>query len=478
MKSGNKFKRIIKRSFFAVMISSFFISCTNRKADENSYLIKNVTVIEGDSSLPIENTNIVIQADTIKEISDEIDLNSFQNVIDGSGKYIIPGLWENHIHLSKVRSNALKLMVVNGITSVKDLGGEINELIRWKNQVQDGERIGPTIYMAGSYLESPSNYESMLERPVSTNVEPVRKMRRPVDGPEEAKNIVTELADLGVDLIKVRAVKDEETFIAIGQAARDHNLKLAAHTMGLSLDDILESKVKSIEHFFIPFLDEIPKEKRIEVFQKFADQEVAFAPNLTLFKDSELTQNEVIQAFLDDTANAEHPRRAYMSKYALKEWQEQLSQDRSEGRKDFFKRLLPTVIRDVKEMREAGVVILPSTDTAVVFLFPGEALIQEIIYYVELLGYTPAEALKAGAFDSAEWMGVEDRVGLIKPGFVADMVLLNKNPLENIENIKAIESVVLKGDYLDRKELDQIKESVKDNPAIKEDNFGRYVPIK
>lgn len=437
-------------------------------------VIENVTVFVGNGDPPLQNATVTFDKELIRAVGRNISTPSNSTVIDGSGKFLIPGLWDMHVHVSKTRPSAMKLLVINGVTSIRDMGGDIDELLQWRSEVAAGELIGPTIFTAGTYLESPANIERMLAKPIADNVEPVQRTRIGVADPDDAERVVRMLAERGVDLIKVRDSVDTETFVAIGQAARRNGLFMMAHTMEVPLPDILRSDTKSIEHFFIPFLDDMPSEERRVYFESLTENGVAFAPNLHLFTDSEQTSNEVIRTFLDDESNSIDPRRAYLSKYMLKDWREQLEQDRNDDRKDFFRRLMPSLIRDVKEMRAAGVRILPSTDTAVVFVFPGWALQEEIALYVDLLGFSPQEAIEAATRQAAEFMGVGDAVGTIEPGKVADLLLLEANPLEDIRNTQRIDSVILRGNVYDKNALARMLDSIKDEPDIQFDDWGRY----
>ncbi len=436
--------------------------------------IRGATVITGDGTDPIPNATVFIHGDTIHSISLSTDIPNGYAVVNAEGKWLMPGLWDQHIHLSKTRPSAMNTLIYYGITSVRDTGGDIDEVLSWRSETASGLRTGPTIYAAGSYLESPANFESMLARAIEDNVEPVRRMRRPVDGPEAAREIVRELVDRGVDLIKVRAVKDDSTFVAIGQAAASSGVPFVGHTMGLSLDTILEARVSSIEHFFIPFLDDLDEAERRRYFREFAKQGTVFVPNMQLFIDSEQTPDDSIQAFLTGPLTADNAERAYMSRYALKEWQEQLDQDRSDGRKSFFKRLVPSVVRDVREMREEGMTVLPGTDTAVVFAFPGRSLHRELELWVDTLGFTPMETIVAASHESAKFMGVGDEVGLVRPGHRADLLLLDRSPLEDISNTLTINHVFLRGKAFDHAALDSLREATRQAPDVLEDTWGRY----
>lgn len=436
--------------------------------------IKDVTVIAADGSAPLQGATVVIADGLISSVGVGVPIPAGATVIDGRGKYVIPGLWDMHVHLSKMRPSAMKLLVVNGVTSVRDMGGDIDELLRWREEVASGSRVGPTIFTAGPFLESPENIERMLAKPVSENVEPVERTRIAVANPEDARRIVKILAERGVDLIKVREAVNGETYVAIGKAARENGISLMAHTMEVPIPTILEAHTKSIEHFFFPLLDDVPSAERRQYFKEIADRRIAFAPNLHLSKDSELKPYDEIADFLDDESNSIDKRRAYLSKYMLRDWREQLEQDRGDERKEFYRRLIPSVIRDVKEMREVGVTILPATDTAVLFVFPGWALQEEIALYVDMLDFSPLAAIEAATRQAAQFMGVGATVGTIETGKVADLLILDANPLEDIRNTQRIDTVILRGNFYNEDRLAEILESVKSEPDVRKDDWGRY----
>jgi imidazolonepropionase-like amidohydrolase len=128
----------------------------------------------------------------------------------------------------------------------------------------------------------------------------------------------------------------------------------------------------------------------------------------------------------------------------------------------------------VKEMREAGVTILPATDTAVVYIFPGLALQEEIALYVDLLDFSPLEAIEAATRQAAEFMGIDATIGTVEAGKVADLLILDANPLAGIRITQQIHTVILRGSVYDGDRLIKILECVNAEPDIHEDDWGRY----
>jgi len=137
-----------------------------------SLAIRNVTVITGTATPPLEHATVLVRGETILAVGpgEAAAIPADATRIDGTGKYLIPGLFEMHAHVSKTRSSALGLFVVNGVTTVRDMGGDHEELLRWRREVRSGRRVGPRLLLAGPYLESAANVERMRKTPPGKNV--------------------------------------------------------------------------------------------------------------------------------------------------------------------------------------------------------------------------------------------------------------------------------------------------------------------
>ncbi|HTG95107.1 MAG TPA: hypothetical protein VL866_21090, partial [Pyrinomonadaceae bacterium] len=139
--------------------------------------VRNVTVIPVTGAPPILNSTVVIKGERIVSIGPTAKIPSGARVINGTGKFLLPGFIEMHAHLSKTRASSLGLFVANGITTLRDMGGDHEELLRWRREVRAGSRLGPRILMAGPYLESARNIERMRKDPPSERVEPFERTR-------------------------------------------------------------------------------------------------------------------------------------------------------------------------------------------------------------------------------------------------------------------------------------------------------------
>src|SRR5262245_26665438 len=197
-------------------------------SSEGALALTRVAVIDGGGAPARPKMTVVIAGGRIAAIGEngKTPVPKGARVIDASGKYLIPGLWDMHVHLAKAGENTLPLFIANGVTGVRDMGGDGALVLKWRDEIAAGKRTGPRIKAAGPILESARNVERMKRE---GTVEPVDRFRVGVAGPEEAENVVERLAKLGVDFIKIRTVASPETYRAIAAAARKRNLALVGH---------------------------------------------------------------------------------------------------------------------------------------------------------------------------------------------------------------------------------------------------------
>lgn len=416
----------------------------------------------------------MVENGRITEVGKASDVRgpSGATIVDGTGKYLIPGLFDLHTHNSKTRASSLTLFVVNGVTTVRDVGGDREELARWRDKIRAGARVGPRILMAGPYLESADNVARQRGTPMSEMAEPVERTRVPVGSPERARFVVDSVAGLGVDLIKIRTIQNRETYFAIAKAAKQAGLPLAGHTYGITPEDLLAAGHRSIEHVMIPALDDRSAAQRTSLFERFANAGIGVVPTLVTVTRSFNAPDEVVKAFLADSLDRMDSRARYVARFTAIDWREQ-ALEREPGTRAQLEPIYRSNIRNLREMHAAGVRIMPGTDTGVLMIFPGSTLHDELELFVQELGFTPAEALEAGTRQSAEFLGIADSVGTVEPGKVADLVLLEANPLDDIHNTRRIAGVVLGGQFLDRAGLDSLLAAVEVAPDMRVNDWLR-----
>jgi len=285
-------------------------------------------------------------------------------------------------------------------------------------------------------------------------VEPVDRFRAPVADTIDAERVVDSVARLGVDFIKVRTAASPATYHAIAAAARRRGLTLTGHGDIVPPEEMLRAGQRSIEHAILPSLQKRDSAVRWRIIRDLAAARVAIVPTMVNYFQWLLIPPGDARRIADDSLGKIDPRRRYVSGYLIQDWREQIEE--RGGIKDAVIRrvVLPLiygdVLRDMQEMHRASVRILPGTDVAVALMYPGFSLPDELGYFVDKIGMTPAEALLSATRFSAEFSGMQDSLGTVQVGKLADLVVLEADPLVDIRNVKKVHAVIARGELFDR----------------------------
>lgn len=417
-----------------------------------TWVITDVTVIDPRSGRIAEHSSVVVNGAKITAIQ-PASVPSPQDAhrIEGKGKFLIPGLWDAHVHLTKAGPLSLPLFVANGVTGVRDMGSDFQEVTGWRSEIERGKRVGPRILTAGPILESTANIARMKQE---GTVEPVDRIRMGVANAEEGRAVVTRLAGLGVDEIKMRTTPDEATFLAVAAEARRRHLPFAAHPVGTP-QSMISAGLKSVEHFLaFPPLDALTRTERRALFDETVKAGM-FYSNTMVNLDSLLLPYEEAKKRVEDSTGAVDPRRKYVCGYLVEDWREQVEEGKS-APYEVFRQQLPNFHRDLHEMREAGVQFLAGTDVGVLLMYPGFSLHDELQKLVEIVGFSPMDALRVATSGPAAYFGRTSEFGSLEAGQAADLVMLDANPLVDIHNTQRIAGVMANGLWLNRSALDRL----------------------
>jgi imidazolonepropionase-like amidohydrolase len=434
----------VVRAFCGVILCALSVGAAQSQTQQPT-AFTSVTVIDGRSPTPRENRTVVIRGNRIvaEGPSSSISVPAGARVIDGRGKFLIPGLWDMHVHtVMPGGKQVLPLYIANGVTGVRDMAGDWATIKAWRGEIARGSLIGPRIVASGPYLEGG-------DQPIPHIL---------VKSPADAEPAVDSLVRLGVDFIKVHGQLSPESYFAIARAARARKIPFAGHvsrTVGAAAAS--DSGQASIEHILaIPnpctsaevnglaprftvqaalgrcdTLDQAPLYEKLRrngtwvVPTLVAQVEVSRWPKRDLPGDS-------LARYLPDS----------LQKYVagIFPMVDSVPPDADiNGAKLFNKRVAVT-----GALFRAGVGVMAGTDAPLRNSPPGFGLHEELLHFTRA-GLTPFEALRAATYEPARFLGMLDSAGTIEAGKVADLVLLTANPLADIRNSSRTEIVVANG---------------------------------
>ena len=388
-------------------------------------------------------------------------------VVAGKGKFLIPGLWDMHIHtffgdwVPGGREVTLPLFVANGVTGVRDMGSDLEPILAARRDVASGALLGPRMIISGPMLDGPkSQFPAAIA--IST--------------PEEGRRAVIMLKGRGVDFIKIQSYVPREAYFAIADECRKQKIAFEGHVPdAIRASEAADAGQRSFEHLIgvfegsstveddlmkgpkgpARFLDTYDAAHEAALVQLLAQKQVWQCPTLYWERGQWLV--DAIDVSKDPDA-----------KYAPASWREKSWPKFTAGIiKDLDTDPLP--VREkfvthelgiVKRLQTAGVPFLAGTDTpAGVDVLPGFSLHQEMQRFVDA-GFTPTEALQTATINPAKFLGRQADFGTVEKGKIADLVLLDANPLEDIRNTHRIAAVFADGRYLPREKLDGILSGV------------------
>jgi len=328
-------------------------------------------------------------------------------VVDGRGKFLIPGLWDMHIH-SDGDEHALQSLVAWGITGARDMGGDVRKVTTARRLIASGDWTGPRLLVAGPRLRGPP-----AEADEDVWV---------IDSSDEARRAVASLAGMHVDFIKVHDGLSRDVFLAIAAAAKSKGLPFVGHVpASMTPVEVSDLGLKSIEH-----LEFVPK------------------PCLALFHPADPTTGGGIPPGCDSESMA-----ALLHKLAQNgTWLDPTIQSFRYFAPAQWGAIFAGFQKIGIQIRGSKIPILAGTDWGS-FLKekgaqPGRCLHDELALLVEA-GFTPAEALRAATLNPASFFGFSDSLGTIEVGKIADLVLLEADPIQNIQNTTRIAAVIQRG---------------------------------
>ncbi len=388
--------------------------------------------------------------------------------VDGRGKFAIPGLWDAHVHFMNTGVTALPLLIANGITSVREMGGYIDSTRAWQVRMKAGTLVGPRIITPGPILESPRYLEGVVQRSTGSNSQLALRVlpyRIRVGDSIEAKSAIDSLVKLHVDFVKIRTSANPSAFYVTLREARRAGLRVAAHQPNtVSIRSAIDSGQTDLEHAIFPPLTRLSEATRDSVYRTFVTNGAWYTPTLTVSRAVMLSGDSAARAIFSADAIRLDERRAYASPWLLGWWRMQVDEragDTSSTRAAQGEEAYRSSTNDVHRMRELGVNILAGTDAGSVLVYPGFALHEELQRLVEDAKLSPRDALWSATVGPARFARLDNQLGTIASGKIADIVLLDADPLENIRNTRRIFAVIQAGRVFSRADLDALLSGVR-----------------
>jgi imidazolonepropionase-like amidohydrolase len=467
-------------SFLAVFFLLIFASlCATAAAQSafssNSLIIDDVTIVDVNTGTLQPHRTVIVSTNRIMAVMEHRDVPKEEaeknkplgTVINGRGKFLIPGLWDMHVHMAfgdwfpRAEKITLPLFIANGITGVRDMGGELDTLEKWRQETSTWQLIGPRIVMSGPMLDGPKpRFPSSIA----------------ITTPEDGRRAVDELAGKGVDFIKLQSLIPRDAVFAIANEAKKRGIVFVGHVPdSVRASEMSNAGQKSFEHLIGIFEGASPLE---DEFIRGSKSEGKFLSTYDPVRAEKLfallVKNQTWQCptlvwerggnLIDQTDFAHDARAKYVPAYwkdvTWKRFTDQIEHEFNTDDLATRKKFVEKELEVVRTMRNAGIPFLAGTDTPPgVYIFPGFSLHEELQRFVAA-GFTPLQALQTATLNPARFLGMESLLGTIERGKFADMVLLDANPLDDIRNTQKIDGVIANGRYFSRADLDRMLKDV------------------
>lgn len=466
-----------------LLAASSVIWVRSKPTTSDAVVFTNVNVVDVRDGHVERNLNVVIRDGHIAAVGEHAVIEPSRNVrvVNAAGKYLIPGLWDMHVHTDFVTPQwdpkiIYPLYIANGITGVRDMGGDWSALRERRDQIEKGEMLGPHLFVGGPFLVDAKADAQTIQ----------------VKSSEDARAAVDKLASEGADFIKILSKLSRESYFAIAEESKKQNLHFVGHVpLAVTASEASVAGQYSIEHLTGIALACSSQETALREQAQSAtakrdwpallaanqqasatyDEQKAKALFDTFVKQSTWQVPTLIWTKTQSTIDAAHwapdPRLKYVPASVQKEWdQKQIVAQTPAAILGDYKNDAAHEPELVKAMLQRGVNFMAGSDGPDPFVFPGSSLHDELELLVSA-GMTPAQALQSATIHPAQFMVKLDKYGLVETDHVADLVLLDANPLDDIRNTRKIAAVVLGGKYYSRHDLDKMLSDVESSAKEK-----------
>lgn len=463
------------RRFFLLSLLLCGFAC----AQAPRLAIAHVTVIIPAETAARSDLTVLIANDVIIRVgpSTRTTVPGGVRVVDGTGKFLIPGLWDMHVHTDDPTRD-FPMFVANGVLGVRNMGGIAKDVFAWRQKTASGEMLGPQIVACGPLIDGPE--PAHPEHAIA------------VHDAAEGRKAVQFLKAAGADFIKIYDGAPRDAYFAIAEESKKAGLPFVGHVpLGVRVIEASNAGQRSLEHgaylaggstfeddairlettgpdvmdeakrtgnfSLIPqsiakrgnaLLDHLSQQRLENLYRTFARNGTYLTPTLVV---------QHARVFVDEISRQADDRMRYIPKAEQEDWKPEnnmFSRYRTGAYITYQKREYGETLKGIKLAQQLGVSLLAGTDVVAPYSYPGFSLHDELGLLVGA-GLTPREALRTATVNPAKFLGLKDQGG-IAPGMKANLVLLDADPSQDIANTKKISAVVLRGQLLDRTKLDDL----------------------
>jgi len=440
-------------------------------------VLTHVTVIDTTGGPAKPDMTVVIAGNRIVELgkSNKIRVPKNAQAVNATGKFLIPGLWDMHVHWYE--KNYLPLFIANGVTGTRQMYG-VPMFQQWRKQIEAGELLGPRILIPSPIVDGPK---------------PVWPGSIAVANASDGRQAVIRVKQAGADFVKVYSRLPRDAYFAIADESKKQGIPFEGHVPdSVTLEEASDAGQMSVEHLTgVLAACSTHEEELLKSAQestaainsgqsstpRFSGPEFRARETLALETYSpqkadavfgELKKNHTWQcptltvlrsmAYSEDPSYYNDPRLKYIPRDIVSSWNpksDQFLKNKTDEDWAISRRLFSKDLELVGAMERAGVDILAGTDTLNPYCLPGFSLHDELGLLVQA-GLTPQQALQAATLNPARFMGRENDLGTVAAGKIADLVLLDANPIEDIGNTRKISAVVFGGKFFPRTSLDEM----------------------
>ncbi len=458
--------------FIPVAFIFLILFSCNSKKDSYDVLILGGTILNVQSQSKTADVLIGITNDTIKLVGNlnDKDLYVADQIVDAKGKFLIPSLWDNHVHfrggkdLIEENKNLLPLFLSYGVTTVRDAGGDITtSIFEWRNAIETGSLSGPYIFTSGPKLDG---------------AKPAWDGSIKVASEEDVLAALDLLESIDADYVKMYdGSLSAESFYSIIKEAEKRNLKTTGHMpLTANLMTAISHGLDGSEHLYYPLKACSPLSDSLgnlglgygimnilvnsydttlasEVFEKMGENNFFVTPTLYI--------GDVLREILD-VDHSQDTLRKHIGSGIQATYQRRIESAKRARASNFRENLEKVFKGMIVPMHRSNVNILAGSDCGAFnsFIYPGESLHGELQRLVDT-GLTPAEALQTSIINGPKFFNLEAVYGSIEVNKVADILILNENPLTDIQNLTKIHTLINKGVPHSKSDLSKMLNEIK-----------------